>query len=76
MVLNFSATPIVDYRAGMPRPGRWAVRFNSDSTIYDPAFGDHPVFDVDTDATPADDCAQSALLAVGSYSAVVLSLEG
>lgn len=76
VVLNFSATSVVDYRVGIPRPGHWAVRFNGDSTIYDSAFGDHPVFDVDTEAVPADDCAQSALLAVGAYSAVVLSLEG
>lgn len=57
------------------RPGHWAVRFNGDSTVYDPRFGDHPVGDVTTDPVPADDCAQSALLAVGAYSAVVLSLE-
>lgn len=75
VALNFSAEAVSDYRVGMPRPGRWAVRFNGDSRVYDPSFGDHPVFDVDTDAQPADDCAQSATLAVGAYSAVVLSLE-
>lgn len=75
VVLNFSASPVVDYRVGMPAPGRWVVRLNADSTVYDPAFGDHPVFDVHTEPTPADQCAQSALLAVGAYSTVVLSLE-
>ena len=75
VVLNFSARPVVDYRVGMPRAGRWAVRLNADSSIYDAEFGDHPVFDVDTDPVPADNCAQSATLAVGAYSVVVLSLE-
>src|SRR5690606_31270153 len=75
VVLNFSTSPVVDYRVGMPRPGRWAVRLNADSSVYDSAFADHSVFDTVTDPVPADGCAQSATLAVGAYSFVVLSLE-
>ena len=38
VLANFSATPIPDYRVGVPRAGRWRVRFNSDWDGYDPEF--------------------------------------
>src|SRR5690606_22802584 len=74
-VLHSSTSPAGDYRRGMPPPGRWAVRLSADSSVYDSALADHSVFDTVTDPAPADGCAQSATLAVGAYSFVVLSLE-
>jgi len=58
---------------GLPRPGRWRVRFNSDSRDYDGTFGDHLAVDIDADGGPLDGQAQSGLLAVGPYSVVILS---
>ena len=61
--------------SGCPAPGRWAVRLNSDSTVYAPDFGGHEAFDLDADGEPMDGCAQSGLVAVGPYSVVILSRE-
>ena len=59
----------------LPAPGRWLVRFNSDSAVYHPDFGGHEAFDVDADGEPLDGCDQSGLVAVGPYSVVILSRE-
>jgi 1,4-alpha-glucan branching enzyme len=73
VIANLSDRPVRDVRLGMPRAGRWCVRLNTDSTDYDPGFGDHRVFDTDTQPEPADGCRQSALVSVGPYSVTVLS---
>ncbi|HEX5828717.1 MAG TPA: alpha-amylase family glycosyl hydrolase [Candidatus Limnocylindrales bacterium] len=75
VIANFADRHVTDLRIGLPAPGRWAVRLNSDSAVYDPAFGGHEAFDLDADGDPMDDCEQSGLVAVGPYSVVVLSRE-
>ena len=52
--------------SGFPAPGRWNVRLNSDSAVYDPAFGSHEVFDLDADGEPMDGCDQSGLVVGGA----------
>jgi 1,4-alpha-glucan branching enzyme len=73
VLANFSATPIPDYRVGVPRAGRWRVRFNSDWDGYDPEF--ETVDSVDTDAEPGerDGLAYSLRVGLGPYSVVILS---
>ena len=73
VVANFAAEARSDVAVGLPRPGRWRVRFNSDSRDYDGTFGDHLAVDIDADGGPLDGQAQSGLLAVGPYSVVILS---
>jgi 1,4-alpha-glucan branching enzyme len=73
VVANFGHEALVDVRVGMPLTGRWRVRFNSDSSVYAPDFQGHEAFDTEADGKPADGLAQSALVSVGPYSAVVLS---
>ena len=60
---------------GLPAPGLWKVRFNSDSPHYAPEFGGHDAFDVEADGPELDGCDQSAVLMLGPYSAVVLTRE-
>src|SRR6202035_4965609 len=62
---NMSAEPLTDVAIGLPRTGRWRVRFNSDSRDYDPAFTDLLAVDFDADGEPLDGQAQSGLLHVG-----------
>jgi 1,4-alpha-glucan branching enzyme len=70
---NMSAKPISNAAVGLPRAGRWRVRFNSDSRDYDPGFGNHLTLDLEADGGPLDGQSQSGLLNVGPYSVVILS---
>jgi len=70
---NLSAEPLTDVAIGLPQPGRWRVRFNSDSRDYDEGFTDLLAVDLDADGEPLDGQAQSGLIHVGPYSVVVLS---
>ena len=75
VITNLSTLPIVDLPIGLPRPGRWQVRLNSDSTVYDPTFGAAIAEDVDADGPPLDDQAQSGRVSVAPYAVVVLAQE-
>ena len=73
VLANFSAMPLPDYHVGVPRAGRWRVRFNSDWDGYDPEF--ETVDSVDTDSTPEplDGLGHTLRVGLGPYSAVILS---
>jgi 1,4-alpha-glucan branching enzyme len=73
MVLNMASRALQDYRVGLPREGVWKVRFNSDWKGYDPAFGDVGGSEVSAEASPADGLPASGKMAVGPYSALILS---
>ncbi len=73
VVANFSIQPIVELPLGLPRPGRWRVRLNSDSTVYDAQFGASIADDLDADGGPLDDHPQSGLVSVAPYAVVILS---
>ncbi len=73
VVLNFSATPKLNYRIGMPRSGLWRCRFNSDWTGYSGDYTNVICLETSTQSGPYDGLAQSALVSLGAYSAVILS---
>jgi 1,4-alpha-glucan branching enzyme len=73
VLANFSTNSWTNYTIGLPRAGTWRVRFNSDWNGYDPAFGNHPSFDVSAQAVPYDGLPYSASLSIGPYTALVLS---
>ena len=75
VVLNFSTQVHSKIPVGFPAPGLWKVRFNSDSSDYAPEFGGTDAFDVEANGPAMDGCEQSAVLALGPYSAVVLTRE-
>ncbi len=72
VVVNAS-TDARDVTIGLPRPGRWAVRFNSDASTYSALFGGHTTLDVDAADTPLNGQPASARISVGPYTLVVLS---
>ena len=76
VIANFTDRPLEGYRLGLPRPGRWRVRLNSDSADYDASFTDCPSRDLDAHGAPLDDRPQSGLVNVGPYSVVILSQDG
>jgi 1,4-alpha-glucan branching enzyme len=73
VLANFSANPYSDYRVGVPRAGRWRVRFNSDWDGYDPEFETVDSLDADTEAEPQDGMDQRISVGLGPYSVVILS---
>ncbi len=73
VVASFSAEARVAQRVGVPRAGRWRVRFNSDWDGYDPEFATVEASDVDAQPTPWDGMRQSILVSVGPYSVLILS---
>ena len=73
VLTNFSATPYTDYRIGVPRRGRWRVRFNSDWDGYDPEFETVDSSDADSVAERQDGMDQRVTIGLGPYSAVILS---
>jgi 1,4-alpha-glucan branching enzyme len=73
VVASFSAEPQHDQRVGVPRPGHWKVRFNSDWDGYDPEFETIEAFDTDAQPEPWDGMAHSIRVSVGPYSVLILS---
>ncbi len=73
VLLNLADRAHAGYRIGLPRPGVWKVRFNSDWAGYDAGFGDHFSYDTGTDQHAADGLPCSANVGIGPYSAVILS---
>ena len=73
VVANLSASPYPDYRIGVPRKGRWRVRFNSDWAGYDPEFESLASIDRDADAERRDGLRYSLSVGIGAYASVILS---
>ncbi|WP_238148808.1 alpha-amylase family glycosyl hydrolase [Serinicoccus sediminis] len=73
VVVNLSTHPRHDLRLGMPRAGRWRVRCNTDAPGFGPGLGAVHAHDTDTEPRPWDGRADSALVTVGPYAALVLS---
>jgi 1,4-alpha-glucan branching enzyme len=73
VLANLSATPHPHYRVGVPREGRWRVRFNSDWAGYDPEFESAASLDADAAAEPLDGMPFSISVSVGPYASVILS---
>ncbi|HAC92500.1 MAG TPA: glycosyl hydrolase, partial [Planctomycetaceae bacterium] len=62
-----------NYRIGLPRPGVWKVRFNSDWSGYSSDFGNVWVPDVTATATPWNGLPFSGTLPKPAYSTLILS---
>jgi 1,4-alpha-glucan branching enzyme len=73
VVLNFANAGYTAYRLGLPRAGTWRVRFNSDWTGYDPAFGNWASYDTSAAGPPQDGLPYSGTVGLGPYTAVLLS---
>ncbi|WP_228386767.1 alpha-amylase family glycosyl hydrolase [Ornithinicoccus halotolerans] len=73
VVLNLRTTPVWDYPLGMPRPGRWRVRCNTDAPLFGPGLGAVHVTDLDTEPHGYDGYGQHARVTIGPYAALVYS---
>lgn len=73
VIANFAYQGFTDYNIGMPRGGRWRVRFNSDWIGYDSEFGDWASYDTYAYLGSKDGQAYNANVGVGPYSLIILS---
>jgi 1,4-alpha-glucan branching enzyme len=73
VLANFSTTAFGEYHVGVPRAGRWRVRFNSDWDGYDPEFETVDSSDADSEPTEHDGMAQRIAVGLGPYSDVIRS---
>ncbi len=73
VLASFSSTPYPEYRVGVPRAGRWRVRFNSDWDGYDEEFATVPALDAEAEAVAQDGMQHSIVVGVGPYTVVILS---
>jgi 1,4-alpha-glucan branching enzyme len=73
VVSNFANQRYANYQIGMPCPGMWRIRFNSDSRDYDAYFDNWPSFDTDANGPALNGMPYSANISVGAYTCLVLS---
>lgn len=73
VVGNFAHQARPVYRIGLPRPGLWRLRLNTDWRGYSDDFGNFESRDVEAVEGECDGLAWSADVAVGPYSALVFS---
>jgi 1,4-alpha-glucan branching enzyme len=70
---NFSNQAFTNYNIGMPRAGRWRVRFNSDWIGYDSSYDNWATSDVHALAGAKDGLSYNADISIGRYSIVIFS---
>lgn len=73
VTVNASARAFDRYRVGVPRGGRWRVRFNGDARAYGDDFGDHRCEDATADGPPHEGMPTSVEIGLGPYTAVICS---
>jgi len=73
VVANFANTTWNSYTIGLPRPGAWQVRFNSDWNGYDAGFGNHPSNVVQATTGAYDGMPYRGNLSIGPYTLLILS---
>jgi 1,4-alpha-glucan branching enzyme len=73
IVLNFSQAPKENYEIGMPSPGVWKLRLNSDSSIYSHDFQNFTSSDIEASDGSRDGLDAHAILSIGPYSMLVFS---
>ncbi len=73
VVANFSNQTRTNYEIGLPRSGRWVVRFNSDWNGYSPDFSNLFSPDFDTEPNSLHGLSQRGRVNLAPYSVLVLS---
>ncbi|GAA4364811.1 alpha-amylase family glycosyl hydrolase [Hymenobacter saemangeumensis] len=76
VLANFAQQAHEGYTIGLPAPGTWQVRFNSDWRGYDEAFHDFESFGTEASEGELDGFAWHGSIALAPYAVLVLSWEG
>ena len=73
VVCNFANAGYSSYAIGLPQPGMWCVRFNSDAGIYDASFSNWNSFDTSADGPALNGMPFSGNVGIAAYSCIILS---
>jgi 1,4-alpha-glucan branching enzyme len=73
VIANFAYQGFTNYNIGLPRGGRWRVRFNSDWDGYDAEFDNWSSSDVYAAVGAKDGLPYNADVGVGPYALIILS---
>ncbi|HJZ91366.1 MAG TPA: alpha-amylase family glycosyl hydrolase [Gemmataceae bacterium] len=73
VVLNFANRGYSTYTIGLPRPGTWFVRFNSDWSGYSGDFGNWFSYDTTAEWGGRDGLPCHGNVGIGPYTAIILS---
>ena len=76
VVVNLAGEARQDYSIGVPAPGHWSLRFNSDSRMYSPLFGDQGSGDLTATPGHYDGMDAKVTLGIGAYSALIYAYHG
>ena len=76
VLANFANQGHDAYTIGLPGPGTWTVRFNSDWQGYDGEFGDMPSFGMEAEAGEYDGFEWHGRIGIAPYAVLILSQEG
>ena len=75
VVLNLSSQTYTDLTIGLPAPGLWRVRFNSDWQGYHTDFDGVDVLDTEAQPGECDGLPFTGRLHIAPYGAIILSLD-
>lgn len=73
VVCNFRDAVCESHRIGLPRGGRWLLRFNSDAEVYYDKPPSFQITEIDAEEQEADGLPWSAIVNLGPYSGLILS---
>lgn len=73
VICNFANQSYTDYVVGLPWPGSWRVRLNSDAAAYDGYFGNWNTFDTNADGPGLNGMPCSGRIGIAPYTCVILS---
>ena len=73
VVINFTNQPREGYSIGLPQPGNWQLRFNSDWKGYDQDFTDQTTFTIEAQEGETDGMPHYGVVDIGPYTVLVFS---
>jgi len=73
VVVNLANRDLHPLNIGLPRGGKWIVRFNSGASVYDPEFKNGDSFDTTASPGQKDGLPFNGDVGIGAYSVVILS---
>lgn len=73
IAINLSPAPVHDLTLGLPKVGKWSVRFDSASSAYEKQSPTSNVAEIVGTPTPADGLQCSAKLSITPYGVIILS---
>ncbi|WP_436717945.1 alpha-amylase family glycosyl hydrolase [Roseiconus lacunae] len=71
VVVNFANRTWESYEIGMPSPGEWILRLNTDWDGYDRSFEDHPAENITAISEDRDGFSAKATVSIGPYAVLV-----